>query len=139
MKKYLWVISGTVCLGLGIIGIFLPVLPTTPFLLLAAFCYARGSKYFYNWLMNQSRLGGYIRSYLEGQGIPLKQVILTLVLLWLTIGFAIVFVATSWWYRALLFIVAAGVTIHLRKIKTHREEAPNSVDQDNSIESVDVH
>ena len=138
MKNYLWVIGGTLCLGLGIIGIFLPVLPTTPFLLLAAFCYARGSKHFYNWLMNRSRLGGYIRSYLEGRGIPLKQVMLTLALLWLTIGFTIVFVATTWWLRALLFIVAVGVTIHLSKIKTHWEEAPSSTDQDNSIESVDV-
>ena len=138
MGKSFWIIGGTVCICLGILGIFLPILPTTPFLLLAAFCYGRGSKRFYHWLVNRSRLGSYIRSYKEGRGIPLKQKVLTIVLLWLTIGFAIGFVATTWWLKALLLVVAAGVTIHLSKIKTRRQESPGSADQANSLESVEV-
>jgi hypothetical protein len=138
MNKHMWVIGGTVCLGLGILGIFLPVLPTTPFLLLAAFCYGRGSERFYRWLVNHSLLGAYICSYREGRGIPLKQKLLTLALLWLTIGFTIEFMATTWWLKALLLVVAAGVTIHLSKIKTRRQKSPRSADQVNSMESVEV-
>jgi uncharacterized membrane protein YbaN (DUF454 family) len=138
MRKHLWVIGGTVSLGLGILGIFLPVLPTTPFLLLAAFCYGRGSERFYNWLVNRSRIGGYIRDYREGRGIPLKQKLLTVALLWVTIGFTIGFVATTWWLKALLVVVAAGVTIHLIKIKTWRPESPGLADKENSMESIEV-
>ena len=69
LKKYLWILGGTVCVALGILGIFLPILPTTPFLLLAAYCYTRGSARLYNRLLNRSWLGGYIRNYREGLGI----------------------------------------------------------------------
>jgi len=138
MRNKLWIIGGTVCVGLGILGIILPVLPTTPFLLLAAFCYGRGSMRFYHWLVNQSRLGDYIRSYQEGRGIPLKQKMMAIALLWLTIGFSIGFVVTTWWVKAILVVVAVGVTIHLSKIKTWQQESHSSADQVNSIESVEV-
>jgi uncharacterized membrane protein YbaN (DUF454 family) len=123
MGKSFWIIGGSVCLSLGILGIFLPILPTTPFLLLAAYCYGRGSDRFYNWLLNRSWFGSYIRNYQEGRGIPLNQKLLTFVLLWLTIGFTIGFVATTWWLKALLLVVAVGVTIHVSKIKTWRQES----------------
>lgn len=122
MGKSLWIVGGTVCVGLGVMGLFLPVLPTTPFLLLAAFCYGRGSKRFYDWLVDCSWVGGYIRSYREGRGIQLKQKVLTIVLLWLTIGLTIGFVETTWWQKILLAVVAVGVTIHLMMIKTWRPE-----------------
>jgi uncharacterized protein len=138
MRKIFWIIGGTACLGLGILGIFLPILPTTPFLLLAAFCYGRGSMRFYHWLVNRSRLGDYIRSYREGRGILLKQKVMIIALLWLSIGFSIGFVATTWWMKALLVIVAVGVTIHLSKIKTLQQESHSSADQPNSMESVEV-
>ena len=64
--------TGTFFVGLGIIGIFLPLLPTTPFLLLAAACYARSSKRFYNWLLNNKWFGNYIKNYRERKGIPLQ-------------------------------------------------------------------
>jgi uncharacterized membrane protein YbaN (DUF454 family) len=111
-----WIFCGTVSVGLGVLGIILPVLPTTPFLLLAAFCYGRGSKRFYHWLVNRSRLGSYIRNYQSGQGIPLKQKILTIVYLWVTIGTTIGFVDLAWWLKAALVAVAAGVTIHLYRL-----------------------
>ncbi|HNT56023.1 MAG TPA: YbaN family protein [Anaerolineaceae bacterium] len=122
MVKQLWIIAGTICLGLGILGILLPVLPTTPFLLLAAFCYGRGSMGFYQWLVYRSPFGTYIRDYREGKGIPLRQKLLTLMLLWLSIGFAIGFVAESWWLRVLLFAIATGVTIHLARVKNRQPE-----------------
>jgi hypothetical protein len=138
LNKHLWVLGGSVCVGLGILGILLPILPTTPFLLLAAYCYARGSDRFYNWLVNRSRFGGYIRNYREGRGIPLNQKLLAIALLWLTIGVAIGFVVTTWWLKALLLLVAVGVTIHVSKIKTWSQESPNLADQANSKESVEV-
>ena len=136
MIKHLWVIGGTLSVGLGILGIFLPVLPTTPFLLLAAFCFGRGSERFYHWLVVRSPFGGYIQNYREGRGIPLKQKLLIILLLWLMIGFAIGFVVTTWWLKALLAVVAVGVTIHLIKIKTWRPMPPGPVEKVNSIESL---
>ena len=124
MRKSIWIIAGTISLGLGIVGIFIPILPTTPLFLLAAYCYARGSKRFYHWLIYRSWVGGYIRSYREGRGIPLKQKLLTIALLWLSIGYAIGFVAETWWLRLLLGAIAVGVTIHLVKIKTRRAKSP---------------
>ncbi|RPH94451.1 MAG: DUF454 domain-containing protein [Calditrichaeota bacterium] len=123
MKKLtltLYLIGGTLAVFLGIIGMFLPILPTTPFLLLAAFCYARSSKRFYDGLLNNRWFGEYIRNYREGKGIPLRQKVLTLLLLWLTIGNTILFLAPQLWIRILLLLIASGVTIHLVRMKTFR-------------------
>jgi len=76
--RYLLIIAGTIFLGFGVIGIFLPILPTTPFLLLAAVCYARSSQRFYNWLMNNKWFGNYIKNYYGGRGVPLKFKILSI-------------------------------------------------------------
>jgi uncharacterized membrane protein YbaN (DUF454 family) len=120
MGKRIWILAGSVCVVLGVVGIFLPILPTTPFLLLAAFCYGRGSKRFYNWLVYRSWVGSYIRNYRSGLGISLRHKVLTIVLLWLTIGFSIGFVTLAWWLKAALVIVATGVTTHLVRMKTFR-------------------
>jgi uncharacterized membrane protein YbaN (DUF454 family) len=120
LKKTLLIISGTVCVVLGVVGMFLPVLPTTPFLLLAAFCYARSSDRFYRWLTDNRWFGEYIRNYREGRGIPLKQKVITILLLWLTIGFSAWFAVSSWWMRLILLAVAVGVTIHLAMTRTYR-------------------
>ncbi|MFC1582203.1 YbaN family protein [Planctomycetota bacterium] len=118
--RFILVISGSVSVGLGIIGIFLPVLPTTPFLLLAAACYARSSDRFYHWLLNNRWFGKYISNYREGKGILLRHKITALSLLWLLIGYAALFVVVHVWIRILLFAIALGVTIHIFKIKTYR-------------------
>ena len=123
--KILLLVSGTLCVVLGVLGMFLPVLPTTPFLLLAAICYARSSKRFYNWLMTNRWCGAYIRNYREGRGIPLKQKVLTILLLWLTIGYAAWFVISLWWVKLILLGIAVGVTIHLVRIKTFKPETQN--------------
>ena len=121
--RTLLIVSGTLCVTLGILGIFLPVLPTTPFLLLAVICYARSSKRLYNRLITNRWCGQYIRNYREGKGIPLKQKVLTILLLWLMIGYAAGFVVTLWWVKIILFGIAIGVTIHLIRIKTFKPEA----------------
>ncbi len=123
LVRYLWISAGTLAVALGVLGMFLPVLPTTPFLLLAAFCYARSSERFYRWLLYNRWFGEYIRNYREGRGIPLREKVLTLIALWATIGFTALYVMTSWWGRLVLVAIAAGVTAHLVKIKTFRPES----------------
>jgi uncharacterized membrane protein YbaN (DUF454 family) len=118
--KILLIFMGSFLVALGVLGMFLPVLPTTPFLLLAATCYARSSEKFYHWLLHNQWFGKYIRNYREGKGIPLKQKIFTILLLWLTIGSTAWLVITSWFIRGLLLCVAVGVTIHLVMIKTYK-------------------
>lgn len=125
LKRILLTICGTLAVALGVLGMLVPLLPTTPFLLLAAICYARGSERFYNWLLNNRWCGEYIRNYREGRGILLKQKVLTLLLLWLTIGYTAGFVVPLWWVRLLLFIIAVGVTLHLVRVKTFRPEVKN--------------
>lgn len=124
--RYLLIAGGTACVGLGFVGMFVPLLPTTPLLLLAAICYARSSERFYHWLLTNRWCGEYIRNYREGRGIPLKQKILAIVLMWATIGYAVWFVASAWWLRTLLIGISIGVTIHLMRIRTFRPEAGDS-------------
>ncbi|MFO7677348.1 MAG: YbaN family protein [Thermoplasmatota archaeon] len=120
--KALLIVAGTLSLALGIIGIFLPLLPTTPFLLLAAACYARGSKKFYFWLINNRWFGNYIKNYQEKKGIPKKVKIFTITLLWITILSTIVFFIKIYWVRILLLFIALGVSIHILTIKTYHKE-----------------
>lgn len=125
LTKILLRIAGTVCIGLGILGIFLPLLPTTPFLLLAAACYARSSKRLYNWLLNSRYLGKYIRNYREGKGIPFGIKIITILLLVLTIGYTSIFVIHIWLVRIILFLIFVGVSIHVLFFPTLRNKNKN--------------
>jgi len=109
--------AGTISLGLGLFGIFVPVLPTTPFLLLSAACYARGSQRFYCWLINNRLFGAYILSYREGRGLPLKVRAFTITMLWLTIGLTVVIFVDSVWIRVLLLAIAAAVTVHVALLR----------------------
>ena len=120
--RYMLIIAGTIFLGFGIIGIFLPILPTTPFLLLAAACYARSSQRFYNWLMNNKWFGNYIKNYREGRGVPLKFKIFTISLLWITILFSIYYVIDNFWVEIILFMIAVGVTTHIITIKNYKHK-----------------
>lgn len=119
----LLIACGSLSVALGVVGMFLPILPTTPFLLLAAACYARSSRRFYVWLLTNRWCGDYIRNYREGRGIPLRQKALTIALLWLTIGASATFAVSIWWVRLLLLVVASAVTLHLLHIPTYRSEA----------------
>jgi uncharacterized membrane protein YbaN (DUF454 family) len=123
ITKTLLVISGTLFVILAVVGIFIPVLPTTPFLLLAAFCYARSSKRFYGWLLTNRWFGEYLKNYREGRGIPLRQKILTILLLWLTIGFTVVHIISLLWIKIVLLGIAVAVSIHLFWIKSIPEKA----------------
>lgn len=119
--QFLYVVAGTVALGLGLIGIVLPLLPTTPLLLLAAFCYARGSERFYLWLMTNRYIGGYIRAWRENRGIPLRVKVYVIALLWVVMGLTIVFVIPLAAVRVLLALIGIGVTIYLVQLPTLKE------------------
>jgi uncharacterized membrane protein YbaN (DUF454 family) len=114
----LLIASGTICVALGILGIFVPVLPTTPFLLLAAFFYARSSERFHQWLLGNHWFGQYIRNYQQGRGIALRDKIITLVALWLALTCTVLTTAPAWWVKLLLLSVGIGVTMHLLRINT---------------------
>jgi len=122
-KRRLLIVAGTLCTGLGIIGIFVPILPTTPFLLLAAACYMRSSERFYRWLTSNRVFGAYVRNYIEGRGMPLRIKVFTILLLWLAIGLSITFAVESLVIRIVLVSIAVGVTVHIVLIRK-RVEAP---------------
>lgn len=117
--KHLFIIVGTLSLGLGILGIFLPLLPTTPLLLLAAALYVRSSPRLYEWLINHPRLGSYIRNFREHRAIPLRVKVVSVSLVWLTIGYCIVAVVDRWWWAQLLMaLLAAAITWHILSFAT---------------------
>ncbi len=118
--RILLIIGGTLSVGLGILGIFVPGLPTTPFLLLAAACYARSSQRFYDWLLNNKYFGNYIRNYQQRKAVPLKVKVLTLALLWITIGCSVMFAVEVFLVRVFLILIAIGVSIHIFSLRTLR-------------------
>ena len=111
---------GSVSLVLGVAGIFLPLLPTTPFLLLAAAMFFRSSPRAYRWLLGHRYLGPYIRSFREDRSIPLRAKIVALSLLWLTSLHCVVLIFDSWWLRAAMVAVALGVSCYILSFKTRR-------------------
>jgi uncharacterized membrane protein YbaN (DUF454 family) len=121
-KRRFLIAAGTLSTGLGIIGIFIPILPTTPFLLLAAACYMRSSERFYQWLINNRVFGSYVRNYIEGRGMPTRIKIFTILLLWLAIGLSITFGVQDIVVRIVLICIAIGVTAHIALIKKRKVE-----------------
>ena len=110
-------LGGTICLILGIIGIVLPILPTTPFLLVAAAAYAKSSKRFYKWLTNNRVLGSYITNYREGRGMPVKTKAITLSLFWITLLLTMFVFVPILWVQILLLIIGIAVSTHIIRIK----------------------
>jgi uncharacterized membrane protein YbaN (DUF454 family) len=115
--RYALLTVGWLSVVLGVVGIFLPVLPTTPFLLLAAACFARSSERFYNWLVNHPKLGPWIRDYLEGNGIPLKGKVYAIGLMWVSISFSC-YLVPMFWARTFMLTSAVCVTIYILRQKT---------------------
>ncbi len=116
--KYLLITVGFVCVGLGTAGIFLPLLPTTPFLLLAAACFARSSERFYDWLMTNRWVGGYVRNYTEHRATTMATKVGSITMLWCCLALAGLFFTNGWLVRSLLLVIAVGVTIHLASLNT---------------------
>jgi uncharacterized membrane protein YbaN (DUF454 family) len=116
VKRTLYVLFGTIFLGLGILGIVLPILPTTPFLLLAAACYLRGSEKLHKWLIQHKIFGEFIQNYMEGKGIKRRQKIISIIFLWSTILLSIYYLIESLAITTLLIIIAIAVSTHILRL-----------------------
>ena len=116
-------IVGTVSLIVGGVGIILPLLPTTPFLLLAAACYARSSESRYRWLLCNRWFGSYIRNWHEGRGIPMKAKALSILFLILTLGYSAAVVVPFFIGKVALILVAVCVSVHILSFPTLEPDA----------------
>lgn len=116
------VAAGLLCTGLGIIGIFVPLLPTTPLLLLAAACFARSSERFHTRLLEHQHLGPMVRGYLDGSGIPLRAKQTAITLVWLTLPPSALLLVPPVWGKILLVLLACGITCYLLQLPTLRRD-----------------
>jgi len=119
----LLIVIGTLSVIFGIIGIALPLVPTTPFLLLAAACYARSSEKCYQWLLSHRWFGEYIYNYRAGNGIPMKAKVTMIAFIWLTIGTTAGFAIDIAWVQIMLICIATGVTAQLCYLPTLKRQA----------------
>ena len=116
--KIIYNILGTLFLVAGVLGIFLPLLPTTPFLLLTAFFYFRGSDRLYQWVIHHKHLGPYIQNFREHKAMPLHAKVSTLVLMWGTMIYCIVSLLPFLWLKVLLALIGLSVTGYIFSLKT---------------------
>jgi len=121
-RTLLLIVGGTVSLAVGVVGVFVPLLPTTPFLLLAAFLYARGSKRLYKRLLGNRLIGGYLRRYYEQRCMTRQHKAVTLALLWAVIALSAAVAVDAWWVRGLLAGIGAAVTAHILLLPRDRTE-----------------
>lgn len=119
--KYIYILFGSIFVFLGVVGIFLPLLPTTPFLLLAAALYVRSSERLYSWLLHQRLLGPYLRNFMERKAIPLHAKVIAISMMWATMLYCIFFLIPLVWVKILMAAIACGVTIYILSFKTLRK------------------
>ncbi|WP_117161231.1 YbaN family protein [Paraliobacillus sp. X-1268] len=120
-KKIVYIIVGSITLALGTIGIFLPILPTTPLLLLTAFFYLRSSDKLYRWLMHHRIFGAYIYSYVTYKAVSFKTKVGAIAILWPSILFSI-YLIDHGILKIMVFIIAIGVTIYIGSLQTLPKE-----------------
>lgn len=118
--KYFYLVSGFLLVIIGVIGIFLPVLPTTIFLILASACFIKSSPKANDWLRNHKILGQYIKNYQDGSGLTVKSKLFNLIFLWSMILLSAFLFTESLIIKLVLIAIAVGVTIHILMIKTKR-------------------
>ena len=137
MKEYVFLVLGTLSLGIGMIGVLLPVLPTTPFLLMAAFFYLRSSKRMYNWMLSHKVFGSYIYCYMKHRGVSQKAKNGTLIFLWSMLILSMSFIP-GWQIKIILVIVGVAVSTHIILLKTLGEEEIKLLKQrfQNEIEAI---
>ena len=119
--RFLWILLGSLFVGIGYLGIFVPGLPTTIFLILAAGCYIRSSQRLYNWLINNKLFGQYIKDYYEGKGMPRKSKIVALSMIIIFCSFAIFFVVEKILIDAIIFLAGlAGILFITLRVPTKK-------------------
>jgi uncharacterized protein len=118
--KYFYLISGFILVAIGVIGIFLPLLPTTIFLILASICFLKSSPKANEWLRNHKILGGYIDNYQNKTGLTRNAKIANIITLWISISLSAFLLTDEPYIRIILLAIAIGVTVHLLMIKTKK-------------------
>jgi len=122
VKRGLFIAAGTTCLAIGGLGVFLPILPTTPFLLVSAAFYYKGSERMHHWLLENRWFGNYIKNYKNGKGISIKGKIVTLISLWITISFSALVLVNVLAIQLILFAIATAVSLHIAALPTFRKK-----------------
>jgi uncharacterized membrane protein YbaN (DUF454 family) len=130
LKERILVAVGLLSTGMGIVGMFVPLWPTTVFLLIAAGCFLRGSPRLHRWLTTNKRFGVLILSYTRYRGIAGRTRIVSLVMLWAAILSSAIFVAEVLWLRLLLIAIGIGVTVHLVMLRTLTTEMVAEIQED---------
>lgn len=122
-KFFRWLLMavGWLAVAGGVAGIFLPLVPTVPLLLLAAACFARSSERFHTWLVEHNRLGPLIRDYLDGEGIPLRAKMVAIGMVWVSVPVSAFLFVPVTWIRVLLLTIAAGITLYLFRLPTREK------------------
>ena len=136
MIRILLIVVGTLALALAILGLFLPLLPTTPFLLLASACYVRSSSRLHNSLISNRYVGPHLSNIQSGRGMPLRAKVTALIFLWLSLAYSAWLVPITW-LRLCLLIPGIGVSIYLLKMKTLR--ADTAADPSDAVKSAKIH
>ena len=121
LKKKIYICVGLLALGLGIIGVFLPVMPTVPFLLVALFCFERSSKKYHDMILNNKYFGKVLKDYYEGRGLTTSVKIKAILFLSCGIGFSF-YKVQHLYLRIMLVVIWLGVTIHIILLKTKHKE-----------------
>jgi len=116
-KKIIFISLGCFFVAIGTLGVFVPVLPTTPFLLIAAALFAKSSDTLHRWLTCNRIFGKYLKNYWQGKGIPLKIKVIAISFLWIVISVSAIFFVKMLPVRIIMAAVAIGVTIHIIYIK----------------------
>ena len=120
--RHLLLAVGVACVVLGVAGIFLPLLPTVPLLLLAAACFARSSERFYDWLLDHPRLGPLVRTYRDGAGIPRRAKMVAIAMIWISVPVSAFLFVPLAWVRGVLLGIAIGVTWYLVRLPNLESE-----------------
>jgi len=121
LYRYAYLTAGFLLVAIGVIGIFLPLLPTTIFLILASACFVKSSPKANEWLRNHKILGVYLKNYQDKTGLTLKTKIFTIVFLWISISVSGFFLTNELYIRLLLLAIAIGVSTHIIFIKTMKQ------------------
>ena len=122
MKKVSLIIIGIISLSMGIIGVVIPILPTTPFLLLSLGCFVKSSDPLYQFITKNKYLAPYVEGFLNENGVPLKAKVKAIILIWITIGFSVLYVIENNLVKLMLIIIASLVSFYLITRKTSRSK-----------------
>ena len=126
MKKVLFITFAIICVILGAIGIVMPVLPTTPFLLLATYLFARSSPKMHKLLLENKVFGKYLSNYFNNEPIPIRQKVISILFLWLGLGLTFYFANLQCWVIALLIFIGIAVSVHISMLGKYKSKKRKS-------------